>query len=106
MSTKRSHEGGPKRASRRATEGADPLMDELYHHRERLQLGTEFHVIGNLHNWAREWTDDVLPTPRIAFLESIFIDQATLNGTRPNSPSGVKPARPLVGRYFKVQFRG
>jgi len=39
------------------------------------------------------------------FLESIFIDQATLNGTRPNSPSGVKPARPLVGRYFKVQFR-
>ena len=41
-------------------------MDELYHHRERLQLGTEFHVIGNLHNWAREWIDDVLPTPRIA----------------------------------------
>ena len=39
------------------------------------------------------------------FLESIFIDQATLNGTRPNSPSGVKPARPLVGRYFMVQFR-
>jgi hypothetical protein len=30
------------------------------------------------------------------FLENIFIDQATLNGTRPNSPSGVKPARPLV----------
>jgi hypothetical protein len=32
------------------------------------------------------------------FLESIFIDhwQATLNGTRPDSPSGVKPARPLV----------
>ncbi len=29
-------------------------------------------------------------------LESIFIDQATLNGTRPNSPSGVKPARPLA----------
>jgi hypothetical protein len=26
------------------------------------------------------------------FLESIFIDQATLNGKRPNSPSGVKPA--------------
>jgi hypothetical protein len=26
------------------------------------------------------------------FLESIFIDQATLNGTRPNSPAGVKPA--------------
>ena len=41
------------------------------------------------------------------FLESIFIDQATLNGTRPNSPSGVKPARPLVpvGRYFKVHFK-
>jgi hypothetical protein len=41
------------------------------------------------------------------FLESIFIDQATLNGTRPNSPSlaGVKPARPLVGYYFMVQFR-
>ncbi len=34
---------------------------------------------------------------RLDFLESIFIDQATLNGTRPNSPSGVKPARPLVG---------
>ena len=33
-------------------------------------------------------------------MESIFIDQAALNGTRPNSPSGVKPARPLVGRYF------
>ena len=30
----------------------------------------------------------------VFFLESIFIDQATLNGTRPNSPSGVKPARP------------
>ncbi len=30
---------------------------------------------------------------RALFLESIFIDQATLNGTRPNSPSGVKPAR-------------
>ncbi len=29
------------------------------------------------------------------FLESIFIDQATLNGTRPNSPSGVKPARDI-----------
>ncbi len=45
----------------------------------------------------------------LAFLESIFIDQATLNGTRPNSPSGVnlKPARPLVGRYFLpvAQFR-
>ncbi len=26
------------------------------------------------------------------FLESIFIDQATLNGTRPISPAGVKPA--------------
>ncbi len=41
------------------------------------------------------------------FLESIFIDQAARNGTRPNSPSGVKPARPLVGlvgRYFMVQF--
>ena len=34
------------------------------------------------------------------FLESIFIDQATLNGTRPNSPAGVKPARPLMGRYL------
>ncbi len=32
------------------------------------------------------------------FLESIFIDQATLNGTRPNSPAGVKPARPLRER--------
>ncbi len=31
------------------------------------------------------------------FLESVFFDQATLNGTRPNSPAGVKPARPLVG---------
>ncbi len=41
----------------------------------------------------------------VFFLESIFIDQAALNGTRPRSPSGVKPARPLVGRYFKVQFR-
>ena len=40
-----------------------------------------------------------------AFLESIFIDQATLNGTRPDSPSGVKPARPLVGLYFMVQFQ-
>jgi hypothetical protein len=30
------------------------------------------------------------------FLESIFIDQATLNGTRPNSPSGDKPARPCL----------
>ncbi len=39
------------------------------------------------------------------FWGSIFIDQATHNGTRPNSPSGVKPARPLVGRYFMVQFR-
>ncbi len=39
------------------------------------------------------------------FLESMFIDQATLKSTRPNSPSGVEPARPLVGRYFKVQFR-
>jgi hypothetical protein len=29
----------------------------------------------------------------LGFLESIFIDQAALNGTRPNSPSGVKPAR-------------
>ena len=48
--------------------------------------------------------DDDKSQPR--FLESIFIDQATPNGTRPNSPSGVKPARPLVGRYFKVQFRG
>jgi hypothetical protein len=39
------------------------------------------------------------------FLESAFIDQAALNGTRPNSPSGVKPARPPVGRYFMVQFQ-
>ncbi len=29
-------------------------------------------------------------------MESIFIDQATLNGTRPNSPSGVKPAHGVV----------
>jgi hypothetical protein len=31
----------------------------------------------------------------LGFLESIFIDQAALrlNGTRPNSPTGVKPAR-------------
>jgi hypothetical protein len=36
--------------------------------------------------------------PRHAFLESIFIDLLTLNGTRPNSPLGVKPARPLVAR--------
>ncbi len=27
------------------------------------------------------------------FLETIFIDQATRNGTRPDSPLGVKPAR-------------
>ena len=66
MSTKRSLDGGPKRASRNSTEGADPLMVELYQQRERLQLGTEFHVVGNLHNWASEWTDEVLPTPRIS----------------------------------------
>jgi hypothetical protein len=41
------------------------------------------------------------------FLESIFIDQATLNGTRPNSPSGAKPARPLVMNNFnKLNFQG
>ena len=66
MSTKRSHEGRPKGASRRSTEGADPLMDKLYHQREQLQMGVDFHVIGNLHNWARIWTDEVLPTPRIS----------------------------------------
>jgi hypothetical protein len=68
MSTKRSLDGGPKRASRSSTEGADPLtrMVELYQHRERLQLGLDFHVIGNLHDWTREWTDAVLPTPRIS----------------------------------------
>jgi hypothetical protein len=38
-------------------------------------------------------------------LESIFFDQAALNGTRPDSLSGVKPAWPLVGRYFMVQSR-
>ena len=32
------------------------------------------------------------PWARVLFLESIFIDQATLNGTRPNSPIGDKPA--------------
>ena len=46
------------------------------------------------------------PFTHTFFLESIFIDQATLNGTRPDSPSGVKPARPLVGLYFMVQFQG
>ena len=29
-------------------------------------MGVDFHVIGNLHNWARIWTDEVLPTPRIS----------------------------------------
>jgi hypothetical protein len=43
--------------------------------------------------------------PYLIFLESIFIDQAALNGTRLDSPLGVKPARPLVGRYFMVQFQ-
>jgi hypothetical protein len=38
---------------------------------------------------AGSWT---LSLMRLKFLESIFIDQATLNGTRPNSPAGVKPA--------------
>ncbi len=66
MSTKRSLDGGPKRAPRSSTEGAGPLMAELYQHRERLQLGLDFHVTGNLHNWTREWTDAVLPTPRIS----------------------------------------
>ena len=37
------------------------------------------------------------------FLESIFIDQAALNGTRPNSPSGVKPARPPFHGHLVVQ---
>ncbi len=40
-------------------------------------------------------------------MESIFIDQATLNGTRPNSPSGVKPARPLGagGKIGELPFK-
>jgi hypothetical protein len=33
------------------------------------------------------------------FLLSIFIAQATLNGTRPNSPACVEPARPLDIRF-------
>ena len=41
-------------------------MDELYQNREKLQLGSEFHVVGNLHNWTSEWNDEVLPTPRIS----------------------------------------
>ena len=41
-------------------------MDKLYHQREQLQMGVDFNVIGNLHNWARIWTDEVLPTPRIS----------------------------------------
>ena len=42
------------------------MMDELYQNREKLQLGSEFHVVGNLHNWTSEWNDEVLPTPRIS----------------------------------------
>jgi hypothetical protein len=33
-------------------------------------------------------------------LESMFIDQAILNGTRPNSASGVKPARQCMARHL------
>jgi hypothetical protein len=35
----------------------------------------------------------IMSLQKTFFLQSIFIDQAALNGTRPNSPSGVKPAR-------------
>jgi hypothetical protein len=40
------------------------------------------------------------------FWESIFIDQATLNGTRPNSPVlvvGVKPAMSLLRKLAPIQ---
>ena len=42
------------------------MMDELYQNKEKLQLGSEFHVVGNLHNWTSECNDEVLPTPRIS----------------------------------------
>ena len=42
------------------------------------------------------------------FLESMFIDQATHNGTRPNSPLGVEPATTPSGplRYGSTPWMG
>jgi hypothetical protein len=37
-------------------------------------------------------TNDAILDGTPFLLESMFIDQATLNGTRPNSPAGVEPA--------------
>ena len=46
--------------------------------------------------------------PREFFLESMFIDQATHNGTRPNSPVGDEPATTPSGplRYRSTPWMG
>ena len=55
----------------------------------------------------------MMGTPEVAeklqqmfFLESIFIDQATLNGTRPVSPEGAEPALatnvPITGGWLRL----
>ena len=59
MPAKRSREGGPKLAPRNC-------IEELYREREKQQLGSTFHVVGSLRNWASEWIGEVYPTPRIS----------------------------------------
>ncbi len=71
-----------------ATPRADPRINRVVAHSPLVEKGNEIQRCSRLY----ELTCRVSTGTVLLFFESIFIDQATLNGTRPNSPLGVKPA--------------
>jgi len=57
--------GRSERTSQERTEQQEELTaisEEAFDKREKLHLGSDFHVIGDLKNWQRGWSHDVSST--------------------------------------------
>ena len=60
----RSIGGRSARTSHNSSSQTGVSAEEAFAHRQKLQLGSEFQVIGDLRNWTRGWSHDVDSTVR------------------------------------------
>ena len=58
----RSIGGRSVRASHNSSSPTGVSVEEAFAQRQKLQLGSEFQVIGDLRNWTRYWSHDVSST--------------------------------------------